>query len=149
MGLNIEAAKNYTLSVAERTFGIEAYRKVREFAVSTRTDTTSSRIVGGMMSTLEIATPLAIQGIFIATIEADKQHKVISIPEALIKTYGGFGIDLGLGLLALSVSQNNIPEAIVLKLTFNAATHVGLDLASRAVDKITHFRPPSAATLAI
>lgn len=54
--------------------------------------------------------------------------------------------DVTLNYFCLTLVHNPL-EAVAYKLAANAATHVGLDLAGTAVNRIRHLRPPTSTTL--
>lgn len=155
----LEGAKNYLVSVAERTVGIHGFNLERDgfrdriAARSYNLDEFSSRrekqqsiASGVILGSIQFALPTVASGI-LYFIGHDINKRISLPPENTIslievgKFYSGFALDMG--LLALAASDHNFAEIVVLKLAANAATHVGLDIVGAVASRMKSFKPTS------
>lgn len=155
MASRLETVKTYLLSVAERTFGIEAYRKEvakierfnavdsERYTVLNREDVEKS---GFHLGIFQILMP--------AVTEVMLNDKGSKMNSSLFKeslkvvndTLPAAAVDLW--AMAPALLSHNPVEFVILKLAANAVTHVGLDVLGAAAKRFRNFRP-SANILAV
>lgn len=144
----------YAGSVAERTTGTNAYKRWQKF-------------LGPAEPELSTIDPLFRAGTYIEPIIIPAFQIALPgvtelIPKLITEPPGDIwslyritlppvNIDMATWVVALYSYEMGYElwQIIALKLAANAAAHVGMDLAGRAVDRITKFRPPTTATLAV
>lgn len=155
MGLNIEAAKNYALSVAERTFSINAYKRWQVYAEQKFEPTWEAyqnrKGTGVFVGLLQFAIPAFTEGVAISWSKSKygTGEEANLNPLIYMAKYCTISMPDLAAWMFLYNTTDNILQFVLYKLAANAATHVGLDLAGRAVDKLKGFRPPASATLTI
>lgn len=141
MGSKVETVKEYSISVAQRAIGWDAFQKKPQERLVSRLIDCMGQITFPALSRL--MSPLGAEriGSKSSVREKLKFFGRITIREA------GLMPDLGLWMIVLAASDNPL-EILPLRLAANAATQIGFDVISAGIDKIKSFRP-SANTLAV
>ncbi|MBI2017710.1 hypothetical protein HYS92_01520 [Candidatus Daviesbacteria bacterium] len=142
----VELAKNYLVSVAERTIGVEGFRREYNSAydfISPVPGIEISHRNGAILTGLFLGT---ISQLLIPTCyEARNRFRKTNWFGSLV--FGGLAVDYVTTIIPAFALSNNLTEGIAIKLLANVATHVGLDVLSVTAQRFRNFKP-SATTLA-
>lgn len=146
MSVRLEAAKDYLFSVAERTLGINAYKRWQKHSLE-HFEPTYEGYHNRKRTGITIAAP--IQFLLPATTESIarswSKSKFGTGEEENMNFFTHWGkytsISMLDGISWVLLSNTHITEFVLAKLALNAATHVALDLGGEAVKRIKTFRP--------
>lgn len=155
MAAGLEGTRDYLVSIAERTFGVNAYKRWQVWAEQQFEPTSDAyknrKETGVFTGFIQFTLPSFTE----AVARSWSKSQFGTGEEANENIFIGWAkysaismVDYGSGILLYN-TVDNIPQFVAYKLALNAVTHIGLDLAGRAVDKLRGFRPPTAATLAV
>lgn len=145
MASRLEDTKDYLVSVAERTFGVDAYQRWQGYA-ETQLDGDArrlKRITGTIFGFGQFLFPAITRWMV---------HEYNREPHLIPMV--GRGVTVGaIDCATLLILQNQynigIPEAVVFKLITNMATHALIDTVGFGMDRIGNLRPPAPTTLAV
>lgn len=147
MASKLEVAKDYLLSVAERTIGVNAYQRWQKYVDQLDHDPferIKQKRYAVPMGGLQFVFPAVMDSLYGIIGEKGERSGWITMTKYnVVQPY----IDVtSWGLIAMTT--DNPLEFVGAKLAINAITHVGFDLGKAAINRLRTFRP-SANILAV
>lgn len=170
MAGRFDVAKNYLLSVAERTIGVRAYNEnlsgyqaqydlegyhpSEEYRNRERG---RQRLSSGILGIMQASIPAFVRSLLyylgpdinpnVYPTRPKDRETILGSLQMVSHTYSSAAVDFGLAYLAIQGSHSPA-ELIALKLAANAATHVALDVGGAVINGIKNIRP-TPSTIAI
>lgn len=143
MATKLEATKNYLVNIAERTIGVNAYKRWQEYAKVQTPENPVRRGSGILVGAIQFLMPGSTDGVaelwMQNIIRGEKGGNTLI---EFTKFAGKVGLDYASWNL-VALANHNPLEFVAWKLAVNAATPVIMDLASTAINRMKHFRPSS------
>lgn len=148
MATEFGKVRDYAISLAERTLGIEGGRRLHQLELdSTRNDGEIDPFSPvGIEHRKTLAATGRIIGIlnqFFAPGVSEVFNRAIPGDHPfLLKTMVAIPVDT-LGIVGTMMLSHNLVEAVALKLAINAATHVAIDVGEVAINRMRSLRTPA------